>query len=224
MFPLSFISNFINLQELQFSFNSNEDFINFGTLQHTSFSQLKILKFQRACPRNELLIKFLENNGKNLKEIYLCEYTGYCDNSINLAIARFCPNIRKLSIGIKNNESETLGIIFINCQYLESIKIWCGGEFLNEKEALETVVKYSQNIYELILYYQSDAQFELLPIDLESFFINWTSCKPHKSLSLVIVNYGTGSLDANDENMEIIKKYIKLGVTKNFKVTDFTDE
>ncbi|PKC51762.1 hypothetical protein RhiirA1_543649 [Rhizophagus irregularis] len=37
--------------------------------------------------------------------------------------------LRKLSTGIKNNESETLKIIFNSCKYLGSIKIWCGESF-----------------------------------------------------------------------------------------------
>jgi len=64
----------------------------------------------------------------------------------------------------------------------------------------------------------------LLPEELESFFINWTNRVPLKSLSLIIVNNDEQSLDANDENMEIIEKYIMLGVIKKFKATDFEDE
>ncbi|PKY56829.1 hypothetical protein RhiirA4_477396 [Rhizophagus irregularis] len=108
------------------------------------------------------------------------------DNSLNLATSKFCPMLRKLSTGIKNNELETLKIIFNSCK-LESIKIWCG--------------------------------------ELESFFVNWTNCVPQKSLSLVIViRDEENSLDKNYENIKIINKYTKLGVIKNFKVTDFDDD
>jgi hypothetical protein len=51
----------------------------------------------------EFLIKFLKNNGKNLKEIYVCG-VDESDRSLNLAIAKFCSNLRKLSIGINDNE------------------------------------------------------------------------------------------------------------------------
>ena len=45
-----------------------------------------------------------------------------------------------------------LKTIFNNCQYLEGIVIWCGGNFLNVKEVLETVTKLSpKNFYELKL-------------------------------------------------------------------------
>src|SRR5256886_15524100 len=100
------------------------------------------------------------------------------NDSINLAIAKFCTNLRKLSTGFKNDELETLKMVFNECQHLESIKIWCGGwYFLNEKDALETVAKYShENIHELVLYYRN--QSKLLPEELESFFISWTNRIP----------------------------------------------
>ena len=78
----------------------------------------------------------------------------------------------------------------------------------------------------LILYNIFGVRSELLPEELESFFISWTNRIPQKSLSLVIVNniYLNNSLDTNEENMKIIEKYTKLGVIKKFKVTDFNDE
>ncbi|EXX72226.1 uncharacterized protein OCT59_012400 [Rhizophagus irregularis] len=220
-FLLSSIANFSNLQELNLSFDHDEYFMK---LEYAIFPQLKVLIIPKEYPRNESLIKFLEINGKNLKEIYISEVTGYNDNSLNLAIAKFCPNLKKLSVGIECKELETLKIIFNNCKNLESIKIWCGWKFLSEKEALETFAKYSQNIHELILYHQFKERFELLPEELESFFIKWIDLKPQKSFSLVVVNYDANSLNTNDENIEIINKYIKLGVIKKFKVTDFKDK
>ncbi len=59
---------------------------------------------------------------------------------------------------------------------------------MSEKEALQAFVKFSHNTYELTLFHSFDTQFELLPEELESFFISWTNRKPQKSLSLVIVN------------------------------------
>ncbi|CAB5393164.1 unnamed protein product [Rhizophagus irregularis] len=69
--PLSFIARFTNLQELVFIFSSNESYEGFNKLQYVVFPQLRSLKFNVECPENELLIKFLENNGKNLKEFML---------------------------------------------------------------------------------------------------------------------------------------------------------
>ncbi|RIA86227.1 hypothetical protein C1645_878806 [Glomus cerebriforme] len=221
-----FIARFINLQELNLCYNYMEDFIDFEKLQYAIFPNLQVLKIQRACPRFDLLIIFLENNGNKLKECYIGDYHEYSDNSLNLAIAKFCPNLRKLSVGFKNNELETMRIVFNGCRNLESMKIWCGNDFLSEKEALESIVKYSrENFYEIILYYVYDTQSELLSEELESFFINWTNRVSQKSLSLVIVNDfvkrldGFYGFDGNDENMKIINKYIELGVIKRFKST-----
>jgi hypothetical protein len=132
---LSFIAKFSNLQELELSFRYVENFVDFKKLQYIIFPQLQILTLKYSCPRYEFLIKFLENNGKNLKVLYLGCYSD--DNSLNLAIAKFCPKLKKLSTRIKSNELETLKIILDNCQYLESIKIWCGGKLLSEKEAFD---------------------------------------------------------------------------------------
>ena len=110
-------------------------------------------------------------------------------------------------------------MVLNGCQYLESIKIWCGGEYLSEKEALEAFVKYSQNVYELILCHYFYVPFELLPEELETFFRSWTNRVPQKSLSLIIVKRYAVSLDTNYENMKIIEKYIELGIIRKFKVT-----
>jgi hypothetical protein len=222
---LSFIAKFINLQELELSFYYSDLFSSsFEKLQHITFSQLKILRIKYACPRYELLIKFLENNGKNLKEFYADG-----DNLLNLAIAKFCPNLRKLYTRFKHNELETFKTVFNNCQYLESIKIWCDNGYLSKKEALKAIVKYShKNLHEIILLYPTyNVQSRLLPEELESFLISWKNSISQKSLSLIIIKYeetnSLNSLDTNDENMKIIEKYIKLGVVKKFKVTDFND-
>ena len=142
-------------------------------MQYAIFPQLQILIIKSALPRVGLLIKFLEINGRNLKELYLDDIVGDSDDSLNLAIIKFCTNLRKLFTGFKNNELETLKIVLNDCQYLESIKIWCGNEFLSEKEALEAVAKYShKNFSELILYRLFEVQFKLLPEEFESFFIS----------------------------------------------------
>ncbi|PKY18712.1 hypothetical protein RhiirB3_431583 [Rhizophagus irregularis] len=100
---LSFISKFINLQELIISIY-NGDVLGFEELQNIIFPKLQILNFECECPKYEEFIKFLENNGKNLKELYVGDdhiedIKGYNDISLNLAIVKLCPNLRKLSTG-----------------------------------------------------------------------------------------------------------------------------
>ena len=108
-----------------------DSFEDLEKLQYAIFPQLQVLKIRRACPEHKLLIDFLEKNGKILKEFYVGDIDGYSDNSLNLAIAKFCPKLRKLSTGFIKNELETLKLVFNNCQYLERIKIWCG-EYLRK--------------------------------------------------------------------------------------------
>lgn len=85
-------------------------------------------------------------------------------------------------------------------------------------------MKYSHDsLCEIILYHLFDVQSNLLPEEFESFLIYWKNRASQKPLSLIIVNIDNKSLDANVENMKLIDKYIKLGVIKKFKVTDFED-
>ncbi len=146
--PLPFIDEFTNLKELVLHHHEC-----LKLLQYVKFPQLQILNFIIVCPYHEHFIKFLENNGKNLKEIYL-PYVD--DNSTNLAIAKFCPNLRSLCTV---DEIETLKVILNSCQELESVEVWCGNGYLNETELLEVVAKHSpKKFYELKIFNPHDFQ------------------------------------------------------------------
>ena len=83
----------------------------------------------------------MENNGKNLKKFHINK----SNDSLNLAIIKFCPNIRNLFTGLKNDELETLKMFFNSLQYLESVKICCEEGFLSEKDIFDVVANYSPN-------------------------------------------------------------------------------
>jgi hypothetical protein len=53
---------------------------------------------QESRTEPEYVVKFLENNGKNIKEFYI----NMKDNALNLSIIKFCPNIKKVSLIFKN--------------------------------------------------------------------------------------------------------------------------
>ena len=165
------------------------------------------------------VMKFLEVNGKNLEEFYYYEH----DKSLNLSIAKLCPNLKKLFVIFNEGEIGILRDIFNSCQYLESIRIWCGRDYLDEKEMLDVVVASSQkNFYELKIYNDSDS--ELLSEDLESFFVSWKDRIPRKSLSLIIIEGVYHSLEKDENNMKMIQKYKSLGVIKKFEIKDFQIE
>ncbi|CAI2163524.1 15598_t:CDS:1 [Funneliformis geosporum] len=217
--PLSFLSTFTHLQEIILSFDDT-DILDFNKLQYVKFPHLQILKFQYAFPKVEMLIKFLEINGKNLTEFYV----GYHDNSLNLAVAKSCPNLKKLYLIFMKNEIETLKVVFNSCQHLESIKIVCGAKYLGEKEMLDVVSKYSpKNFYELKV--DNYTQSKLLPEELESFFTIWSDRIPQRSLSLIIVFVFNDdiSLYVNDENMKIIEKFKKLGIIRKLGTESFEE-
>ncbi|CAB4397134.1 unnamed protein product [Rhizophagus irregularis] len=194
--PFSFVSLFPNLQEFIFSFLGGEDFENFRTLQYVNFSKLQTLKIPYQCPKPEYIIKFLENNGKNLKKFHISE----SDKAFNLSIAKFCPNLKNLSAIFNNGESDVLKTIFINCQQLESIKIWCGEGLLTEKEIFEIVANYSPNNFcELKIF--NESYTGISSEDLECFFISWKNRIPKKLLTLInIKDDYTYDLDDFEEN------------------------
>ena len=100
---------------------------------------------------------------------------------------------------------------------LESIGTWCSNYFLNENESLEIVVKYSpKKFYKLKIYYV-DERPELFLEELESVFTSWENRIPQKSLSLIIIDeIASRSLKVKKESMEVIEKFKKFGVIKEF--------
>jgi hypothetical protein len=217
--PLSFIAIFKNLEELILSFELNP-FDDFIQLQDVNFSHLRVLKFLYAIPRVEMLIKFLEINGKTLTEFYVGDH----DRKLNFAISKFCPNLKILFTIFIEEELDILERIFNSCQSLESIRVWCGDGYLNDKEFLDILLKFSpKNFYELEIYYCSYHEPSgILPKELDEFFINWKNRLTQRSLSLTIFNNIDGiGLEANEENMKIIKKYEEIGLIKKFKIKEY---
>ena len=150
---LSFIGKFTNLQELVLSYCYGDIDEVFKTLQYVNLPRLQILNFKYGKhPRFELLTKFLDNNGKKLKELHInSNYVGNDNKLLNSVIAKFYPNLRRLSI--KNDEFSTLKNLFYKSQYLESIRVWSHDEYLDTKKLFEILTKYSpKNFHELKLY------------------------------------------------------------------------
>jgi hypothetical protein len=221
--PLSFISLFSNLQDISFSFFGEtcgtRYFEDFNNLQHVIFTGLKTLRFYFNYPKPEYITRFLENNGRNLKEIYI----GQNNKHLNLYIPKFCPNLRNLLVVFNSDELNTLITVLISCKDLESIEIWCGKRFLSEKEVLEVIVKYSQNnFYKLKI--NNDSPSELSPNDLETFFIGWNNRKSNKIFTLITNKNNYYGLDIDENNIKMIKKYENLGVVKKLETKEFCDE
>ncbi|GES99292.1 hypothetical protein GLOIN_2v1715049 [Rhizophagus clarus] len=207
--PFSFIGLLPNLQEFIFSFVGGDYFEDFKQLQHVNFPNLQTLKFPYRYPRPEYIMKFLENNGKNLKKFCISD----CNRELSSSIVNFCPNLKSLFKIFCNNEIDILKTIFNSCQYLESITIWCGKHYLSEKEVFETVAKYSSNnFYELKI--DNISHSDISSEDLESFFISWKNRIPKRMLSLIIIKDFYNNLDDYEENMKIIKKYENLGIIR----------
>ncbi|CAI2162524.1 13026_t:CDS:1 [Funneliformis geosporum] len=209
-----------NIKVLVLSLNHMGNFEDFKELQHVTFSLLQNLKFPHRFPECEYLYKFLEINGKNLKCLHIAD----SDRSLNLLIAKSCPNLRILTTTFTDNEIDTLEIILSNCQQLESIKVWCGYGCLDEKILLEILTDFSpRNFYKLKLIHKANSR--LFPKDLEEFFVRWSHRVPLKPLVLIIIKrYRVKSLEIQRENMKVLEKYKKLGVIKKLETVKFDDD
>jgi hypothetical protein len=201
--PFSFISSFKNLQEFILSLYVG-DFKDFRKLQYINFPKLESLKIPHQRPMTEHVIKFLKNNGNNLKKFYL----GQSNEALNLSIANFCPKIKSLFVVFTT--SEILKNIIISCKYLESINIWSRNNFLNEKKVLDTVVNYSPNNFHELKINNDNKEVDVSPKDLESFFVSWCNRTPKKLLSLIFID----TLFTDKENLKLIEKYKNLGIIK----------
>ncbi|RIA84328.1 hypothetical protein C1645_832442 [Glomus cerebriforme] len=200
--PLSFLASFLNLQEIKLSFKLLFDSFE---LQHATFPKLKILKIPHICFRSEYIMTFLENNGKNLEVIYFPKH----NNALSLTIAELCPNLRKLFIVFNENELDILRIIFDNCQYLESLKIWRGDNlFLRGKDLLEIIAFHSpKNFYELKII-NDHSNLGLFLEDLDTFFLNWKNRISKKQINLIIIDKHYYN---RFNTIKLIKYYKNLG-------------
>uniref|UniRef100_U9USI6 Uncharacterized protein n=1 Tax=Rhizophagus irregularis (strain DAOM 181602 / DAOM 197198 / MUCL 43194) TaxID=747089 RepID=U9USI6_RHIID len=95
--------SFTNLQEFVLGFYRGTYTEDFKKLQYAKFPKLQTLKIPYQCPNPEYVMKFLETNGNNLKNLYTVEK----NNALSLSIAKFCPNLRRLfkvlKFGVEKN-------------------------------------------------------------------------------------------------------------------------
>ncbi|CAI2193210.1 9278_t:CDS:2, partial [Funneliformis geosporum] len=217
--PLSFISKFYNLQELSLSIYKSKGL---EVFQHASLSQLQVLRFVCEQPVNDHLISFLENNGKNLTELGLCDYNDY-DGPLNLAIAKFCPNIKCLRTTFyeKNGENiESLKLVLFSCEQLESIEILCE-DFLEKRALLKIFVEFSPKILceiKMVLEgYQDPDPY------IKYTFICWGNREQSIPLSLIILSHSEREDETRVMHIEIIKKleeFKNLSIIKEFKIIE----
>ncbi|CAG8439653.1 11460_t:CDS:1 [Funneliformis mosseae] len=200
----SFINSFTKLRELTISLSMDHE--NLKPLQDVTLPQLKILSFQYARLPRDYLSKFLENNGRNLDELS-------CDYSLNLDVAKFCPNLKILK-SIFSKEDD-LKAILNNCQELKTLEVHCCELFLDESKILVNLAKFTpRNLSELIITKSSDDNnneklFSNLLEDL-----SWGE-EQHTPISIIIRG---DKLNIKEQNKQIIENYISLGHIKSYKL------
>ncbi|CAI2174683.1 6216_t:CDS:1 [Funneliformis geosporum] len=217
--PWSLISELSNLQELSF-YNKNSDLKDFENLQYAIFPQLEILKFECVCPEDEYLFKFLENNGKNLRKLFLCENI---DGSVNSDIGTFCTNLKYLRTILPDGDVESLKVIFNGCKQLESIEILrcdCCDFFLDERKLLEIVVEFSPKFFykltvNLGIHVYPETTFKW---ELKSILKRWANREPCIPLFLKITLLSEKVIEFSNSNFRIISEYKRSGVIHDFKI------
>ncbi|GBC40939.1 uncharacterized protein OCT59_029350 [Rhizophagus irregularis] len=76
-----------------------------------------------------------------------------------------------------------------------------------------------------LLYFPRPYTKKLLSEELDSFFINWSKRVPYFPITIIINRFHhTKSLDTEEENLNIIDKYIRSKVIKKFIVSIEKDE
>ncbi|PKY14177.1 hypothetical protein RhiirB3_426131 [Rhizophagus irregularis] len=114
---LTCIPSLINLQSLTLTFYIKGFF---EELQHAIFPQLQTLEFKFECPEDDLLIKFLENNGKNLKRFHVQRNS----HTLNLAVIDLCPNLNYIATKIMYYIEPILKLFINSFQYLKYIDVY----------------------------------------------------------------------------------------------------
>ncbi|CAI2181684.1 14891_t:CDS:2 [Funneliformis geosporum] len=201
---------------------------NFENLQYVTFPQLQILTFEHESPDYKRLIRlinFLKNNGKNLKVLGLGKEI-YYGNSFILDIVNFCPNLRSLRITYK--DLYTLKYILIGYEQLESIDILCcNDDYILERELLEMIVEYSpKNFHEIKIDMGCNVDLDTaFQWNLKSIFESWAKRVPCIPLSLTITSNLESEIKLQESNVELLEKFKKFGVIKEFKIfNDMTED
>jgi hypothetical protein len=211
-----------NLHEVIISFVRDDSKVSedtFKKLQYVYFPKLNTLVFKNLIPKVEYLSNFLEINGVNLRELNLENSNKKTSNSVNLAVSKFCPNIKILSIFLL--DCDDLRVIFEKCQQLESLKI--NYNTIDIKELLEVIINYSpKNFFQLKHHYEFKMDQKLTTDVLKYFFMNWGKRVPLKPFSWIITDlFNKNRFSKEPENKELINNYIELGVIKKFRVTQY---
>ncbi|CAG8563568.1 4842_t:CDS:2 [Funneliformis caledonium] len=189
----------------------------FKNLQHVILPQLQILTFEYKCPKVGYLINFLEINGKNLKKLDLGKNYSF-NNSLNLAIANFCTNLKTLRFTYSNtnlNNLDSLKVIFKGCEQLESLDFLCGNDcedYIMEREFLEMVVEFSpKKFHELKLEMGSYVDIETaFQWGLKTIFKRWANRVPCIPLSLTIITKIAWTITLDERNDKLIEMYKKI--------------
>ncbi|CAG8477267.1 924_t:CDS:1 [Acaulospora colombiana] len=207
----SLLCSFVNLKTLQF------DLIDLGAsyvkeiLEHANFPYLEILDiFGINCEVHiNLFTRLIEQTQSTLQRLYWNEVTKPSEDDLRLyfeVIAHNCPNLKFITIPYMNHMIDLLGEMLTLCQRLEGMKIVVC-EVVNEITLFQILGRKASRNLSLI---NLSEGWWFSHSSLEEFFILWREKKP------MIFICPKVTMQDREETIEVVQKYLKEGVIKEF--------
>ncbi|RGB43450.1 hypothetical protein C1646_749848 [Rhizophagus diaphanus] len=216
-----FLSYFVNLSSLKIgSYNYAENKTNWYHLERVFSPGLKVLIANIDSHKN--LDRLIKTTNGHLHEVTLCHNGIVSDADYNRrliqAIYQYCPNLRYLSMPIKEQNIPEFERLLINCQNLNGLIFEYEMHF-KYKSLFEILIRSSPiSLYKFKIYFNRKfgPKFKLL----KSFLDNWKDRHP------MILQINMFNFDDNqemDKLKELVKKYEVKGIVQRCDFDCFYD-
>ncbi|GES89983.1 hypothetical protein GLOIN_2v1783316 [Rhizophagus clarus] len=217
--PLTnFLSSFVNLKELDLGSTTLTD-TSWNCLENLSLPFLQILK-SSSIPIGDLT-RLIKNTNGELIEIKI-DYTRHDEignKNLIQTIYQKCPNIRILTVLIRNCNILELEILLISCQYLNRLYILISNlqdPMFDWDKLFEILTKSSPtSLYKIIFHCHKLPVLETFKL----FFDNWK--RRHPNMFLKIIYNKSMNPDELIESYKsegiLVKKFIYHQRTENFE-------
>ncbi|CAG8456584.1 1613_t:CDS:1 [Acaulospora colombiana] len=181
--------------------------------------KLREITIQDTFVPRGLLVLYLQAANSSIREVSLSELITADTNEIIHAIASYCPNLRVFKLSIDHGQFNILYRLLESCKKLKNISIdsiaedqkgWLEIDRESEVDANEILPSLGKHIPSSLRILRIWSNWVFTPESLEQFFIN--SVAKIKILDLSYCEC------INDQHLEILLKYAKVGTLKGLYV------